>query len=127
MIPTVSSNRKSIRKNVAPQFVLPSRPAACRRRLAVHWPAGEFALRKCYRTATLPAVVAFCRQRYDACRSRQPRLAAARLVIINRARDLGSGSPNAEQLLLDFISQHHDGPDLTKACKEVLKQLGGMV
>jgi hypothetical protein len=52
-------------------------------------------------------------------------LAAAHLLIINLAQDLSIGNPNAEPLLLNFVSQQHTSPDLARACKEVREQSGG--
>jgi hypothetical protein len=74
---------------------------------------------------TLKRVVAFSAGRYNALRD-TPRhsLALAYSAILALARDLPTSSADPERDMLDYLSKPHTNPDLARACKEVLGQLG---
>ena len=72
----------------------------------------------------LKQIIAFCRKRYQENHDSLPGRATANLLIAQLAGDLQIGHADAEPMLLDFISQKHNDPDLEKACLEALEHIG---
>ncbi len=76
------------------------------------------------RQAKLDAVIAFCSRRYNENRDTRHSVAKAHLETMNRIKDLQLSSADPKRDLLDLLRKPHSVPDLVKACKEVLEQIG---
>jgi hypothetical protein len=74
---------------------------------------------------TIKRIVAFAAGRYNSLRDTpHHNLAKAYSAILALARELPISSADPERDLLDWLSKAHSDPDLVKACKEVLENIG---